>query len=382
MQGSENSDRFGTWRVYRSKISYFSGKLEAFLKYKNIPFELVEVEGQEQFRTIYKNTGVMKMPAMAAQDGSWLFDTTPMMQWLDQQYPALSVYPDDPALRFLGLLIEDYGDEWLWRPAMWWRWVPMHSRRTLGWIIGSDIISKPLARLAGWYFAKRQMREWLWDDGVDNSNETLVRDMLFRELEFLEAIFEQQDFLLGSHPSIADYGIFASMFRHFGNDPDAAEVMRMQAPNTYEWLARLWNAKQEKLGAEPQWLWPEGEYWQPFLARIADDYLPYLQQNAAAYLAGQKRFDYRGASIHFKATKTTRYRVWCLQSLQQAYQTLDDGSRDRLDALFATTAGLAPLAQATVDSGLAEALRQPVSRNDERKPTSVPLGLLRGQPRD
>lgn len=382
MHISGNNTDFGVWRVYRSKISYFSGKLEAFLKYKNIPHELCEVESQKQFRTIYQNTGVMKMPAMVAENGSWLFDTSPMMQWLDRQYPEVSIYPEDPALRFFALLIEDYGDEWLWRPAMWWRWVPMHSRRTLGWMIGVDIISQTFGRVAGWYFAKRQMREWLWNDGVDRRNEAFVRDMLFRELEFLEDLFERQPFILGSHPSIADYGYFGSMFRHFGNDPDSAEVMRMQAPNTYEWLARLWNAKQTTLGHDVRWQWPERAAWQPLLNRIANDYLPYLQQNALAYSSAQKRFDYRGASIHFKASKTTRYRVWCLEKLQQEYQALDVESRARLEELFGETEGLACLAQPIVDSGMAEALKQPLRHDDPRKPTRVPLGLLRGQPRD
>lgn len=382
MQSVDHNNRLGTWAVYRSKISYFSGKLEAFLKYKNIPFELREVDGQDTFRTIYKNTGVMKMPAMAAEDGSWLFDTTPMIAWLDSQYPGQSVYPDDPALRFLSLLIEDYADEWLWRPAMWWRWVPMGSRRTLGWTIGSEIISKRFDRLAGWYFAKRQMREWLWDDGVDNSNEALVRDMLFRELEFLEALFEQQNFILGSHPSIADYGYFASMFRHFGNDPDSAEVMRMQAPNTYEWLARLWNAKQAKLSDTQQWQWPGNDCWQPLIERIANDYLPYLEQNASAHLASKKRFDYQGASIHFKATKTTRYRVWCLENLQSAYQSLDAESRSRVDTLFAGTVGLGVLSQPAVESGMAADYQLPVTSDDSRKCSKVPVSLLQGQPRN
>lgn len=57
------------WTVYRSKISYFSGKLEAFLKYKNIPFEISEIDGQGKFRRIYRKTGVMKTPAMEADDG-------------------------------------------------------------------------------------------------------------------------------------------------------------------------------------------------------------------------------------------------------------------------------------------------------------------------
>ncbi len=324
---------YGTWTLYRSKISYFSGKIEAFLKYKGIPFDITEVDGQGKFRKIYKHTGVMKMPAMAAEDGTWLFDTTPMMAWLDEEYPEHSIYPHDPALRFLALLIEDYADEWLWRPAMWWRWVPKNSRRTLGWTIGEEIIDKRIGRQAGWFFAKRQMQEWLWRDGVNSKNEDDVRDMLFREFEFLEPLLEEQPYILGSHPSAADFGYFASMFRHFGNDPDSAEVMRMNAPNTYEWLARLWNAKPHKLGSF-EWQWPKKDYWQALLNRIAQDYLPYLEQNAQAFEQGEKRFDFEGLTIGFPNTKTTHYRAYCLEQLHARYRELNPEHQEQVKQVF------------------------------------------------
>jgi glutathione S-transferase len=371
-----------SWTLYRSKISYFSGKLEAFLKYKNIPFEISEVDSQKKFRKIYRNTGVMKMPAMESTNGDWLFDTTPTIEWLDSNYPGISIYPEDPSLKFLALLIEDYGDEWLWRPAMWWRWVPMGSRRTLGWTIGSEIIDKRIGRQAGWFFAKRQMQEWLWGDGVNKSNEKKVRDMLFREFEFLEALLEDQPFLLGSHPSIADYGYFASMFRHFGNDPDSAEIMRMDAPNTYEWLARLWNSKQEKLGPKVKWQWPVAEYWNSLLDRIANDYLTYLEQNASAYFSDKKRFDFEGKSISFSNTKTTHYRVWCFEVLQKKYLELDDGHRKRIDLLFEPVGGLRPLhAAKAINSNMDEKFRLPVTKNDKRK-KGFSASMLGGQPRN
>jgi len=56
-------------------------------------------------------------------------------------------------------------------------------------------------------------------------------------------------------------GYFASMFRHFGNDPESAEVMRWQAPNTYEWLARVWNASADNLPRAIEWQWPETPEW-------------------------------------------------------------------------------------------------------------------------
>ena len=40
---------------------------------------------------------------------------------LDGHYENGTIYPADPMLRFAALLIEDYADEWLWRPAMHYR---------------------------------------------------------------------------------------------------------------------------------------------------------------------------------------------------------------------------------------------------------------------
>ncbi|RXJ74463.1 hypothetical protein CS022_02385 [Veronia nyctiphanis] len=87
------------WLLYRSKISYFSGKVEAYLKYKQIPFNIKEVN-HWTLNKIYWNTGVKKMPALEAKDGRWLFDSTPMIQWLEECYGGVPVLPKDPALRF------------------------------------------------------------------------------------------------------------------------------------------------------------------------------------------------------------------------------------------------------------------------------------------
>lgn len=340
------------YTVYKSDISYFSGKLEAYLRYKEIPHALVDVDRAAMHR-VRAHTGQMKMPAIEMDSGEWLFDTTPMIQWLDDEHPKAAVLPDDPALAFVALLLEDYGDEWLWRPAMWWRWVPKVSRVALGRRIAAQMISRPLAIPFGYYFGRRQLNEWLWNDGVDKTNSADVRDMLYRELESLEAIFAVQPFILGSHPSVADFGYFASMYRHFGNDPISAEVVRREGPNTYEWLARLWNTKHSELSVTPQWVWPDAEYWQPLLSRIAGDYLPYLHQNAVAFSQGDKRFNYQGKTHRFDNTVTTNYRVWCRQELQRVFDALNSADQQRVESLFEAHGGLASLYQdGVIDSGM------------------------------
>jgi glutathione S-transferase len=376
-------DAHAPYRVYKLDISYFSGKLEAYLRYKEIAHEAESVH-RGGFEWVARHTGFAKIPAVETADGLWLHDTTPMLQWFEARYPTPPVLPPDPALRFVALLLEDYGDEWLWRPSMWWRWMPPNSGDAVGRAIATEVgLPRPVRGAFARHFTRRQAREWLWDDGMTRDNEADVRAMLPREFEFLEPLFERQPFLLGSHPSVADYGYFASMFRHFGNDPVSAEFMRREGPGTYEWLARLWNARASRMDAEPHWQWPEGGHWLPLLERIARDYLPYLHQNACAYRDGQARFDHRGATFTFPGTKTTNYRVWCREVLQREFGALDDDARARVDGLFEPAGGLAALHEdGTIASGMDAAFELPM---DPRARPPRQRGLfqrLGGQPRN
>ncbi|BFM17580.1 glutathione S-transferase family protein [Maricurvus nonylphenolicus] len=376
------SDPHSPYTVYKSDLSYFSGKLEAYLRYKQIPHQPQDMDIKSA-NNIVENTGFKKVPAVKTADNKWLFDTTPMLQWFDQRYPQGSIYPEDQALRFIALLLEDYGDEWLWRPAMWWRWMPRASRWAVGWRIGAETIHPLLGRPLGWYFGKRQLKEWLWDDGVTKENVADVRDMLFREFEFLEPLFEQQPFILGSHPSAADFGYFASMFRHFGNDPESAEVVRRHGPNTYEWLARLWNAKASKLGEQQTWAWPEADYWKPILERIAQDYLPYLHENALAFTNNQKRFNHAGKTFRFNNTKTTDYRVYCREILQQEFADLSEGDKARINTLFEPVGGLDALhADGILTSGMKDNFKLPRDPSKHKKHKQTLAQLMFGQPRN
>ena len=51
--------------------------------------------------------------------------------------------PRDPVQRFLSLLVEDYADEWLWRPAMHYRWSYAPDRYLAGTRLAEEIITIP-----------------------------------------------------------------------------------------------------------------------------------------------------------------------------------------------------------------------------------------------
>ncbi|MEL6258068.1 MAG: glutathione S-transferase N-terminal domain-containing protein, partial [Pseudomonadota bacterium] len=113
-------DASGVVQVYGSKISYYTGKFESYLRYRSIPYESRPTVAHQ--KQLIEGVGVVQMPVVRLADGRWMTDTTPMIAWLDSQQAAPSIYPADPALNFVALLIEDYADEWLWRSAMHYRW--------------------------------------------------------------------------------------------------------------------------------------------------------------------------------------------------------------------------------------------------------------------
>jgi glutathione S-transferase len=101
-------------RVYGLDLSYFTGKLEAYLRYKAIPFERVELSSR-LFRHVASMTGIAQMPSVERADGRWMTDTTAIIAALESEYPDPPVIPSDPVQAWFSFFLEDYADEWLWR---------------------------------------------------------------------------------------------------------------------------------------------------------------------------------------------------------------------------------------------------------------------------
>jgi hypothetical protein len=149
-------------------------------------------------------------------------------------------------------------------------------------------------------------------------------------LAWLEAILAEQPFLLGERPTLADFGYFASMFRHFGIDPTPARIMRDTAPAVYAWVARVWAARASRVHGA---LAPDGtipQSWAPILTDIGSVYLPYLDANAAAYARGEERFDLVIQGVSYRRLPTSQYRVWCLEQLRRHVGALADADRARV----------------------------------------------------
>jgi glutathione S-transferase len=357
-----------TYKTYVSDSSYFSGKLEAFLRYKEIPHERIEINVDILRKVILPATGFMKVPVMQCPEslgGRWLKDTTPMLQWLDRAHPQYPIYPEDPAARFIALLVEDYADEWLWRPAMYYRWrfadSHMLRRHRLGHELAAGTVHP--AWLMGWYFRWRQYLVFVRGDGVRAHNEHHLQAIYRRTLSQLSRLLASRPFLLGARPGIVDFAFFGPMFRHFALDPNPAKLMVDTAPAVWEWVARVWNARGSRLhggAALEDFSSPD---WEEVFAGIASEYLPYLDANAHAYAAGDKRFDFSLPGASYPRLPVVRYRVACRSQLLQAFRALDAAAQQRVRARL-DASGIGPwlAAAADVDAGLDSEFQLPLAR--------------------
>jgi glutathione S-transferase len=336
-------------RIYGSQRSYYTGKLEGYLRYKEIPYEHLPI-GVRVRRRIAREVGAVQAPTVELPDGRLMTDTTPMIAWFEERHPDPAVIPRDPLQRFVSLLVEDHAEEWLWRPAMHYRWSyrkdRMHLSRCLQEELTGDLPLPPAVKRA--LLRRRQWGGYVKADGVTTETWSHVEGCYLKALGQLEAIFSKRPYLLGDVPTIADFGFFASMFRHFAQDPTPSDVMRSRAPGVFEWQARLWNARGSRMSGGLVAGIPED--WSPILREIGEGHLPFLNANARAWSRRAARFDVDLQGAPYRRIPTSQYRVWCLEELRRRFEELPEGPKGEARALLEAHGCFEPLFAETLDS--------------------------------
>jgi len=320
--------------VYGSKVSYFTGKLEAYLRYKEIPYRFAPMTSEYFNKIVPEKTGAQQMPAVEFADGRWATDSTPLIAWLESEHTDFPVTPKDATQAYICQLIEDYADEWLWRPAMHYRWSYFAGRQLLGTVLVDELFQdiKAPAWLKRWQIRRRQKTHFVDNDGVNAQTWSHVEQGYLRILDILQAVFAERPFLFGDRPTVADFGLFGPMFRHFSQDPTPAEIMRLRAPAVFEWVGRMWNARASTCHGElfagiPQDL-------QPLLREIGETHLTNLVANASAWSEQSKLYAVSIQGTQYSRLPVSRYRSWCLEQLQRQFNALPATAQDDVRELL------------------------------------------------
>ena len=361
--------------IYGCNISYFTGKLEAYLRYRGIAYRSLPTVGNE--KKLLAGAGVVQMPVVQIDDGRWMTDTTPMLAWLDAQYDHCGIYPADATLRMAALLIEDYADEWLWRPAMHYRWSYRLGRVSAVEAIYTDLVEGNRA-IPHWLAIRmikaRQLGGFVKGDGVSRQTWAHVEQTYFTALDRLEDIFQRRRFILGETPSIADYGLMGPMLRHFSQDPVPAEIMRARAPSVFEWVARMWNAK--ALDSGPQFIAEADDALTALLVEACDTNLVQHKYNEQAFAAEAARYEMRVQDTDYKRIPTSRYRLWCLENLRREWAALDDEAQTALKAKLPASADILWQAPDLTSSDYDSAGEAPFNKGINVYGTGAPPGIF------
>ena len=319
-------------KVWGVSVSYYTGKLEAYLRYKGISYDVESPFGDAD--RIREGAGAVQVPIIELDDGRFMSDSTPIIGHLESEHVARPVMPPDPVVRFIALLIEDYADEWLWRAAMHYRWSYDHDRALLSRILADEAATHVRApRFVKMRMLRnRQRQSFVVRDGVTDATQPHVESGYRAALANMTEMLRERPYLLGAAPSIADFGLMGPMLRHFGQNPTPAEIMRNEAPYVYEWLSRVWNAG--NTASEPDFVTAVPASAAPMLKELAETHLAQLACNAVAFGNNQRHFDMTVQGCPYQHLPVSRYRVWCLERLRAQFENLDQTQQQSVRALL------------------------------------------------
>ncbi|MGR8946755.1 MAG: glutathione S-transferase C-terminal domain-containing protein [Gammaproteobacteria bacterium] len=286
-----------------------------------------------QFFADTVNVKPLIMPIVQYPDGHFETDSTPIIVALDKlAEPQRSVFPIDPVLNFLNLLIEDFADEWLVKSIFHYRFT-YTADRAFGprWVMDDafpGIGQAELDNKTAAFLIRQTDRMPIV--GCTPENAALIESSYEEVLAILEPYVALERFLFGGTPSLADFGLFG-VLKTLATDPTPQEIMRTKAPRVDNWVRRL-----DDLSGVEGTFRKTTEIDQPvnkLVALINELYLPYLRANAHAFANGEPEFtvSLRGTSYR---QATFKYQVKCLASLRAAYDNLSSSQRGEMFERF------------------------------------------------
>lgn len=334
--GADGSD--GAYTMYGAEFSLYSGKLRSYLRHKGIPFREKTATARRYRKFIQPRTGVRFIPVLHTPDDQVWQDTSVIIDLLETRHPRPAMLPATPAQKVVALIAELLGDEWLLMPAMHYRWNFPENHRFLFGEFGSMLfpaLPAPLRRWAGKRVGLR-FAGFLPMLGITEDTARAIEERYERLLDDLNKHFSEHDFLLGSRPSIGDFGFIGPFYAHLYRDPYPGRLMRERAPAVHAWVERM----MAPTPGEGQFL-PDDEIPSTLLRALqplCEDYLPILAATLDALerrlagsgegklprTIGRHTFNIDGAHAE---RMIFPYPVWMLQRARDTWSSLSTGER-------------------------------------------------------
>ena len=319
-------------RIYGSELSPYSVKVRSFFRYKGIPHRFL-VRDATTMADYQKFAKLPLIPLVVTPEDEGLQDSTPILETIEQRFPEPSTHPEEPAARFLSLLIEEFGDEWGNKWMFHLRWCRPEDCLSAGGRIAASMVAPAdeAGRIAMREKVIERMRGRVGFVGSNDDTAPQIEQSFRDALDQLERHLALRPYLFGGRPCFADFGLWGQIYEAW-TDPTGGAWIERSAPSVLDWVHRMLWPRAEG-GFEPiASLLPTLE---TFLAdQVGALFCPWTLANVAALAEGRDELEIELAGRRFHQ-KPQKYHARSLAALRTRYAELAD--RSALDPILART---------------------------------------------
>ena len=292
----------GEYQLVGSEMSFFTRKLEAQLRFQNIPWSW-HFKTEERKAELEARAGTHFIPLLATPDKWLLNDTIAIGPMLNERFPERPVIPESPLQRACCFILEDAFNHWLGRVCVHSRWCYPDNVAWAGPRFGANMMldrsievpfsAEELEQLSGigpmmYEGFGKNVCEY---NGVGPEQADAVQGDFHNMLDALATHFTENDFLLGNRPCLADFALAGASKAHFICDPTPVSWLGKHREMLFDYTDRFfgdWNTPAES--------WTPGdqvpETLNVVLNYLQGTYFHFASANITAGLAGEKYYEY------------------------------------------------------------------------------------------
>ncbi len=356
------ADASSPYILYGSHASYYTAKVRGYLRKKGIPF-VERLPSAPRFRAYVRPaSGSHRIPQLETPDGTVIQDSVSIVDYLEPRHPSIPAFPPSPRQRLVTHLLELLGSEGPLRLAWQFRWffpeenyffVKMEFGRSFRPQGSNEELLK-----YGDVIADRMLSRGVLK--ADAATMAAMKAEFIALLELFEAHLQHYPYLLGGHPSAADYAFLGALHAHMGRDPLPLQIMQSHAPRVFRWVEHFLAPEiQSPEFFDVPVAYPPDDDLPPtlidLLKYLGGKYGPQFEKTALAWAAlsrslmsepqghplskpgdqpqlGPVTIDYRGEIMDLRCHI---HHAWLIQRAQRYYNSLGEADRTHCDPLLA-----------------------------------------------
>jgi len=294
----------GDYKLIGSEMSFFTRKLEAQLRFQQIPWHYL-FKTEERRTTLEAKAGTHFVPLLMTPDKWLIHDTISIGPMLNERFKARAVIPETPLQRACCFILEDAFNHWLGRVCVHSRWCYPNNVAWVGPRFGANMM---LDRSIDEPFSEAELEQltpigpMMFEsfgkgvcevNGVGPDQAAAVKEDFKKMLQALAQHFSSNAFLLGDRPCLADFALAGASKAHFICDPEPRSWLGEHRDMLLEYTERFFDNWPSDIP-----LWPADDKVPDSLPVVLDylqgSYYQSAPANIAAGLAGEKyyAFDY------------------------------------------------------------------------------------------